>query len=114
MLMLRKDIISFNSVDKLLTTIYSLNDIHIQEVQFLIFIIRSVYFVVNFANFINVMAKLCIISLLIMLYVHYCFGMPTGDEFYNEEEVRILYFLNGFFVSLKITKIIVHSNIKLK
>lgn len=33
------------------------------------------------------MAKLSISSLLIMLYVHYCFGLPTADEMYFEDEV---------------------------
>lgn len=33
------------------------------------------------------MAKIALISLIIMLYVHYCFGLPTNEEIYYEDEV---------------------------
>lgn len=34
------------------------------------------------------MAKLAVLTLMIMLYVHYCFGSPTTEEMYIEDEVR--------------------------
>lgn len=58
---------------------------------------------------VNVMAKLCIFSLLIMLYVHYCFGLPTVEELYNEDEVRNICFEKKKTNIFKLIKILIRT-----
>lgn len=44
------------------------------------------------------MTKLSVLSLLIMIYVNYCFGLPTAEDLYLEDEVRIFGFNNFNFI----------------